>query len=118
MTALRGHTLQVNFLIRSGHQEYGARLVWSAYRLHDHSILIPASVITLLHRAISSATKARNSSGVLPTATMPCSASLSFIAGSASAFLASAETRSTISLGVPAGAMMPAQVPDTKSGTP
>ena len=32
--------------------------------------------------------------------------------------MASAATRSTISFGTPAGAMMPAQVPETKSGTP
>jgi hypothetical protein len=75
-------------------------------------------VITLRQRAISSATKARNSSGAPPDRHDALLDELCLHAGSASAFLASAATRSTISFGVPAGAMMPAQVPETKSGTP
>lgn len=68
---------------------------------------MPASLMTLLHFAVSLRRKTLNSAGVLPTATAPEATNDFAMSGWRIAAMTSCASLSTILLGVPAGATMP-----------
>src|SRR5262245_16995395 len=82
-----------------------------------HSSLIPAAAITLLQRAISRATRSRNSCGDDGEATLPPSASRACTSGKASARSTSALSRVTIAGGVAGAMVMPSQDMNSMPGT-
>src|SRR5262249_16066345 len=75
-----------------------------------HCFLAPDFSTPLAHFSISRRRKASNSAGVMTIGTAPCLAHASLIAGLAMILAISPLRRSTISLGVPVGAMMPSQI--------
>ena len=72
--------------------------------------LMPACWMTLAHFSMSPLRKVSNWAGVMVMGTAPCLAQASRIAGLATILVISLFSRSTTSLGVPAGAMMPSQM--------
>src|SRR5262245_24012102 len=78
--------------------------------MRDHcGTLAPVAAMTSLHFLVSAVITACISTGVLPTTSRPCSVKRSFSRASAAAFCTSAESRSTMSCGVFAGASNPNQ---------
>src|SRR5215211_1999919 len=74
------------------------------------SILILASSMTFDHFTVSLLMRSPNSAGVSATGSKPSVSSFSLMSGNATSFLISPLSRSTISLGVPAGTTMPVSV--------
>src|SRR5690606_15633223 len=83
-----------------------------------HWMLAPVALTTSAHLSISLRTKARNSSGELPTIVNPCGASCFCSAGSRAAAATAALSRCTTGAGVPAGANSPIQAVASKSVMP
>src|SRR5262249_15119077 len=76
-----------------------------------------AALTTLPHFGISALLYAAYSSGVLATGWKPSAANRSFTSGCAKALAISRYSRSTISLGVPAGTTTPVSASDSWLGT-
>src|SRR6185503_17924495 len=84
-------------------------------KLHGFTLIF-ASLMSFSYFAISSLMNLPNCSGVLDTASTPRSAKRFFTSASASAFLVSAFSLSTMVLGVPAGNSTPHQFTATSPG--
>ena len=89
-----------------------------AVAVAGHSGVMPATLTTRAHLAISAATKAASSAGVPGTGSAPCALSQLAIAGEAMMSTMSRFRRVMVGAGVRAGANIANQVVDSKAGRP
>ena len=86
--------------------------------LGTQSSFTPASLITLPHFVVSDARKASQASGVVPSANVPMVSSLARVSSLWMIWFTASDMRLTMSRGVPAGAIMLAQVLPSMPGMP